>query len=152
MNSTETLQSLDSKKIKQLYNAQRSINALCILWILGTAVLALYAISQIVRHASQPVAILGIVGFTSLLLSLNVATLIGIYKRTVWGRVLGMIFCAFSLSAMPLGTIVGILGLIAFVRSGDLFGPGRILPDDLSSEYNRRLKKPDPLPMPQDDY
>jgi len=66
----------------------------------------------------------------------------GSWIRPSWGRILGVLFCILSLFAIPIGTIVGVLGLIAYGRGSSLFGENRyeskILEDEL--KYRKKYK------------
>jgi hypothetical protein len=66
--------------------------------------------------------------------------IIGMLKRTSWGRVMGIIVCILTLINIPLGTLIGIVGLFAFIKAPNLFGPGRVPHKDLKTEYKLRKK------------
>ncbi len=53
---------------------------------------------------------------------------------------LGIILCAISLLGIPIGTLIGIIGLIAFVGGEKLFGEGKYLHADLQREFKHRKK------------
>lgn len=60
------------------------------------------------------------------LLVFYVFAIVGTLKRTSWGRVLGIICCCLMLINVPIGTIIGVIGLFAFIKAKELFGPERI--------------------------
>ena len=70
----------------------------------------------------------------------SVFTLVGLIKRTNWGRILGFIMAALMLAGFPLGTILGIFCLISLSRGGRLFGSDRLLHKDLEHEWKYRKK------------
>jgi hypothetical protein len=53
---------------------------------------------------------------------------------------MGIIVCVLTLINIPLGTLIGIVGLFAFIKAPNLFGPGRVLHKDLKTEYKLRKK------------
>lgn len=63
---------------------------------------------------------------------------IGAFHRGAWARVVGMLTCCICLPAFPIGTALGIFGLIAYVGADKLFGRGRVLHRDLNREWKRR--------------
>lgn len=60
------------------------------------------------------------------MLMLCLVAMIGVYARSTWGRFVGVVGCLALMPFLPLGTAVGIVGLVAFIRAGELFGPRRI--------------------------
>lgn len=56
------------------------------------------------------------------------------------GRTNGILACGFMLLGFPLGTILGLLGIIAFVGGKPLFGANKIQHKDLEKEYKFRKK------------
>ncbi len=63
----------------------------------------------------------------------------GCWARPAWARIPGMVFAALYVPAFPVGTIIGGMALLAFYHGKALFGPGRLTPDDLTTEYKHRL-------------
>jgi hypothetical protein len=140
-NIRNTFPDIETKKLKQLYNASRSIKALCAIWILGLVfqiVILLYA--SFAQGLTPEKRIHAFMFFVPIIV-LNLATIIGCFQWASWGRILGAITCILILFGFPLGTILGILGLIAFIRSPELFGRNRLDPDQLIVEYKMRKGK-----------
>ena len=48
--------------------------------------------------------------------------------------------CSVMLINVPIGTLLGILGLVAFIRGERLFGPDRYVGRELKAELKRRKK------------
>ncbi len=124
---------LDDKALNKLY--YRSCN------VTGIAVLLSFGLVVLVAAISLPGADLGFPRpvFIGLALFYLVA-IIGMLKRTSWGRVMGIIVCILTLINIPLGTLIGIVGLFAFIKAPNLFGPGRVPHKDLKTEYKLRKK------------
>ena len=78
--------------------------------------------------------------FTYTLIVFHIACIIGLIGRASWGRKLGIFVCLISLIYIPLGTIIGIMGLFAFFKAPELFGEGRITHKEIKETYNTRKK------------
>jgi len=63
---------------------------------------------------------------------------IGCFTRDDWARICGIIICCLLLLNIPIGTLIGIFGLIAFIRGKKLFGPGRLDPKTIKAELRYR--------------
>lgn len=64
---------------------------------------------------------------------------VGLMKRSGWGRGLSMVLCVVALIAFPLGTIIGVLSLMA-LSCGKLFGPERFVHRELDAELKYRKR------------
>ena len=60
---------------------------------------------------------------------------VGLLKRTSWGRICGIVVCVISLINIPLGTLIGVMGLFAFVKAKELFGPERITHEEVKTAF-----------------
>jgi hypothetical protein len=69
---------------------------------------------------------------------LAVLAAIGSFLFKTWSRLLSMALCVLLLIAFPIGTIFGVLGLIALWGSKPLFGSNRISQDQLRAELKLR--------------
>lgn len=137
-----TFPEIDDQKLKALYSDHRSIQAVSILWILGSIVCLLIGIGITVSHDADVDPLNNYLtggAFIGGSLFYLVFT-ISVVKRLSWGRAAGMVLCVLSLPGFPVGTIVGVLGLVSFARSPELFGNNRLNPDELKLEYNQRRK------------
>jgi FtsH-binding integral membrane protein len=135
---TEKLQGLDFKQLKKLYYRSCNVNAITFLVGLGFIVLAIVLVLPNADY--EP--IMKYV-FVALAVFYSVAV-VGLFQRTSWGRILGIIVCIISLINIPLGTAVGVFGLFAFFGAPELFGPNRITHRELKSEFKlqkAQLKK-----------
>jgi hypothetical protein len=137
----EVLWEMPFKEVRKLYLASLNIRALGILYFIAalggialtvTSGLALFAGGGGSRPAVVPSLLM--LSFTGV----TVAAWITSYTRPRWGRVVGVIICAISLINIPIGTVIGILGLASYAQGGKLFGPGRLLHKDLSAVYRQR--------------
>ena len=113
--------------IKKLYYRSCNINGIAFLIALGALVLAAMAFLS-----DQT---LGPRLFLLALLVFYAFAIVGIVKRTSWGRILGIVVCTISLINIPLGTLIGILGLFAFIKSKELFGPNRLTHTDVKLAF-----------------
>jgi hypothetical protein len=123
------------KDLKKLYLASVNIRALGILYGLG-ALGGLVAGVLLVNGSMES-------GLAFVLLGsgvVSVAACISSYTRPGWGKVVGILLCILSLFNFPLGTLIGILGLIAYYNGGKLFGPNRLLHKDVVAVYKVRKK------------
>jgi hypothetical protein len=82
----------------------------------------------------------GIALFIYALIGFYIACIIGLIGRTSWGRKLGIFVCCISLINIPLGTIIGIMGLFAFFKAPELFGEGRLTHKELKKTFSTRKK------------
>ena len=105
-------------EIKKLYYRSCNVNAIAFLLVLGAGVLGATVLVAKTPSASSLLflAILVFYGFA----------VVGTIKRTSWGRSLGIVCCCLMLINIPMGTIIGIVGLFAFTKAKELFGPERI--------------------------
>lgn len=108
------------EQIRKLYHRSVNADAIAFLMSLGLVIMigALFAVSKV----GNPVGMLVIAGIGLFFL----VTVIAIFKRAAPGRVLGIIGCCLMLLNFPIGTLIGILGIIAFAGAKELFGPNRI--------------------------
>jgi len=67
--------------------------------------------------------------------------LIEMFMRSNWGRVMGIIACAFMLLRIPIGTIIGIMGLVAFIKAKELFGPDRITHAEVKRAFKQAKRE-----------
>jgi hypothetical protein len=126
---------IPTEKLKKLRNDSHSIRIVCALIILG---LVVTIVSLFVSKGQQMgiprlVFVLGSEGF-------YLVTLIGLIKRTNWGRIMGFIVGGLALLALPIGTLIGVLILVALGRSKELFGPDHLDHKSLEAEWKYRKK------------
>lgn len=127
---------LDFKQLKALRNHSSTIQVLGVLWVIGAAANIIVGLLSLTDHAattSMPVINLGI----GLLAG---CAAYGALKRPHWGRGVGMLLCAVALIGFPLGTAIGLIGLIALGKGGCLFGDDKIEHKALNAEYKYRKK------------
>jgi len=131
------LASIDSHELKKLYRRSSIIFALNVLWIIGTA-LSFLLLPAWMEQADELAPVLG--GIVVLGALLAIAASVGGFMRTGWGRVPGIIHCALILINIPVGTVIGILGLVAYSKGGLLFGPGAPSHAQVKQEFKRRKR------------
>ncbi len=126
---------LHRREIKRLYHLSRTISAIAFLLVLGLVLLiAIFfayraILAQLLGIAETPL----LMPFL-LIVTFYVTALVGIIRRPRWGWDMGQLMCGLYLFLFPIGTIIGIVGLVAFARGRDLFGPDRPKYADLRKE------------------
>ena len=138
----QALWDLSWKDIRKLYLASVNVRALGVLYAIGAVgVLALVGITLSNPAAtarggveSLPLALLAGIGV------IEIAGAVTSFTRPVWGRWLGIVLCVMSLLSFPLGTLIGIIGLIAYAQGGKLFGADRFMHKDVAAVYKQRKK------------
>ena len=131
---------MDTKRLKQLRNDSHSIRTLAVLLVIGiVAVLAILIFALSGDRSTLGVAFPELT-IQAVILGVNLATVIGLFKRAIWGRVMGFITCGIMLIGFPIGTLIGVLCLIALARGGVLFGPDRLNHKELEAEWKYRKK------------
>ena len=137
--SNSRLCSYTTPQVKRLLNHSSSIQTLCVLWCIGAVVAAILVVglfnSGVQNEEDMILAI-----FAIPMLVLQIFAIVGGFKRSKWGRTVGMITCALMLINIPCGTLIGVLGLIAYGGGTVLFGPGRITQAELKKEVKFRKK------------
>lgn len=129
--SEKQLSDLDFKEIKKLHHSSRNVNAINILLSIGLVFMAIAALFPEMGDPTLRAIFIGLAVFYAI-------AVIGIYKRTPWGRVLGIIACTISLINIPIGTIIGGFGLYAFISAPQLFGKNRITHKEIKAELKRQ--------------
>lgn len=122
------------KDFKKLYYRSCNITALAGLWVIGILILTAVAIFSKDDADGLGAAFLGAI------IIFNTITVIGVIQRNSWGRGMGIASCCLMLINIPIGTILGIVGLFAFIKCPELFGENRILHRDLKTEFKYRKK------------
>ncbi len=129
--SNDRLEALNFEQVKKLYYRSCNVSGLVGLLCLGfMAIVGLLLFSE--ETESTFVAL-----FVGLAVFYGLA-IVGLFNRTSWGRVLGIIICILSLLQIPIGTIIGLMGLFAFFGSPELFGENRLTHKELKAEFNLR--------------
>lgn len=141
---SEVLWAMTWKEVRRLYMASINIRALGFLYILP--VVGIIALMSAMMMTGGPTAAdaesLG--GWVAALLGIGVvlyaAAAYACFARPAWGRWLGIVLCAVGLLNFPMGTLIGIIGLIAYAQGGKLFGAARIAHKDVVLVYKQRKK------------
>ena len=139
----DVLWDMTFKQVRKLYLASVNIRALAFIYALGALGLVatggmMFVDANPAVNAAAPAAVMGPV-----LVVMGVVWVAGVvtsYTRPRWGRWLGVALCVLMLLSIPWGTLIGILGLIAYAQGGKLFGPERIEHKDVAAVYKLRKK------------
>lgn len=140
----DALKRLSTKEVKKLFNHSRSVGALVFLWSLGVVVTAAILIPNFLAGVKQAGGQTGdgmvtvFLGIFGAVMVLQVAGVYGCWVRASWARTVGIILCVLMLLNFPLGTLIGIFGLIALISGGRLFGPERLTHQQLKAEVAYR--------------
>ncbi len=120
---------LEFKQLRKLYHRSCNVNAIAFLMALGfTAMAVMTLIPGGGNDTPMTLMFIGLTAFYAV-------ALVGLFKRTGWGRILGIIVSILCLASIPIGTIVGVCGLFAFFGAPQLFGADRITHRELKLEY-----------------
>ena len=126
------LENYTSDQLKKLYYRSCNVSGMAGIILIGTALIGFMLASGMPGIQSDG-------NFTLVIwaiLAFNLLTVIGLIMRTQWGRILGIITSVLMLIRIPIGTIIGIMGLFAFLKAKELFGPNRIKHRDLKLAFN----------------
>lgn len=134
------LKDMSTKDLKKLFNHSNTIRTLIFLWCLGAVLMAIAGPILLVagttgKNASE-MPIFGIIYLIGAVV--QAAAIYGCWHRLPWGRRMGMIICVLSLPSFPIGTAIGIMGLMAFGKGKCLFGPDRLTHAQLKAEVAYR--------------
>jgi hypothetical protein len=139
----EVLWQMSWKDLRKLYLASVNVRALGVLYGLGAFGAIVAAIFFFVgtigtsNGGAAPGILAAVVAVFGLI---YVAACVSSYTRPTWGRWLGIVVCVLGLFSFPLGTLIGIMGLIAYAQGGKLFGPDRLPHNDVAVVYKQRKK------------
>lgn len=123
----DNFRGLDFKQLKKLYYRSCNVNAITLL--LGLGLIAMAMASMLPSLADIRLIIIGIAVY-------HAVAVTGLVKRTSWGRILGILACIIALISIPIGTIIGASGLLAFCGAPELFGVNRVTHRELKDEFN----------------
>ncbi len=122
------LADLEFNELKKLFYRSSNVRVIAVLISIAAVVLAItpFLVPEPPLHP-----------FIYILLAIfYTVTVVGLFKRTYWGRGLGIVVSIISLINIPFGTIVGLFGLFAFIGSPRLFGEDRLTHQELKAEFN----------------
>ena len=134
------LAQMERKRFKKLYYRSVNVGTIAFLLIIGVIALAWLLYKQkTIAEANHNTIIISPIFYISTIFSILAA--IGLFMRASWGRIVGIIACALMLINIPIGTIIGIAGLVALFQAPELFGNNRFLHKDLKKEYKKRKRE-----------
>ena len=128
---------LSFKNLKRLQYHSRTIRAMSYVWLIATPLLFFSLYGLIGLRPSE--IDLNVVKLILLVIYLPLQILLEI-KRIAFGRWSGIVLCLITMLVWPIGTIFGLLGLVAYVAGGKLFGENKITHKELEMEYKHRRK------------
>jgi hypothetical protein len=131
---------MPTKELKRLRNDSHSIRTLVVLIILGLGLLIVAMIGMIAGIGEGSTIGLAELAIVFVIAVFQSVVAFGLLNRPAWGRVLGFVAGALMLVGFPIGTLIGVLFLIALGRGSRLFGPERIPHKDLEAEWKYRRK------------
>jgi len=123
------LRELDFSQLRKLYHRSCNVNA--ITFLIGTGLIVMVILTALPSTEFGLPMRLAFVGITVI----YAIAVFGLFKRTSWGRIVGIMICFISLINLPVGTLIGIFGLYAFFGSPQLFGINRVTHKDLKAEF-----------------
>jgi hypothetical protein len=133
---TDKLQGLDFKQLKKLYYRSCNVNAFNFFLGLGSIGLLFLLISPINEYESFTKYTEKSMKLVSVGQAVFYAVaVVGLFKRTAWGRIVGIIVCVIILINFPIGTAMGAFGLFAFFKAPELFGSNRVTHRELKTEF-----------------
>ncbi len=135
----ENFKELSYKQLKSLRNHSHSIRALNVVWFIG-GLFAIYSVFMTFAGSQVNMSNITAWQLYGVIFSILLITSITLTWRPNYSRWIGIILCVLSLFLIPLGTLLGGLGLIAFINGAALFGEHKLKHAELESEYRHRKK------------
>jgi hypothetical protein len=129
---------IPTTELNKLRNDSHSIRAVGALAILGLGIMMLFVATNMFGGV-RPLGTAELL-FFALIAGFQLVLVIGLLKRPNWGRVIGICAAALMLLGFPIGTLIGILLMVALVRGERLFGPDRLIHKELEAEWKYRRK------------
>lgn len=126
---------LSFKELKTIRDHSNVVTVLGVIWSISSTCWFLGAIYTFWEDAPRALLFSGLYFGVAAIMAVSAY---GSFQRPKWARVVCMIPCVFALIGFPLGTILGIIGLIALRKGDVLFGETRYQPKDLTKEFQYR--------------
>ena len=136
----DELWGLSWKDLRNLYLASVNIRAIGVLNILGAVIVIAALAIPAMTSSSAPAnaSLVPLFVFMGLASGLSVLMAWTAFSRPRWGRWFGIAMLVVGLINFPIGTLISVVGLIAYVRGRRLFGDGRIEHKELAEVYKQR--------------
>jgi len=136
----QELWDLSWKDLRNLYYASVNIRALGVLNVIGVALLTAGIAIPILSggKGAGNASIVPLFIFMAVAGGLSFLMAWTAFARPGWGRWFGIVMLVLGLLNFPLGTLISIIGLIAYVRGRRLFGEDKILHKDLAEVFKQR--------------
>lgn len=135
---------MNRAEVKKLYHHSHTLITMSVLWSIGTVLLVIAA--NAIRKETMLLSVFGLPPAETAMVFigqavLNILTVVGCWKRAVWGRILAFLACVTTmLSGAVLPIIISILVMVALFQGKRLFGPNRLRHADLKTEFKYRKK------------
>ena len=127
---------LSLPELKKLCTHGVAIQVLAVVWILLALGLGAVSYAILTREhdlINMAISIFFIIWGLTFLLSA-----FGLLLRYAWARYCGMFLCVSVIWTFPIGTAIGVTGLLSLAGSERLFGSGKYDLAGLYAEYHRR--------------
>jgi hypothetical protein len=134
------LATMERKPFKKLYYRSVNVGTIAFLLVIGAIAIIALVIYQS-NLASKQGGFIIIPPIFYIQIGFSIIAAVGLFLRTIWGKMVGIIACILMLISIPIGTIIGITGLFALFKSPELFGPDRLTHKDLKKEYKTRKRE-----------
>jgi hypothetical protein len=133
-----------TRDLKKIYFRSESIKSIAALILIATIAEVLKGFITI-QYGGKDI-IMGTITkpMNTVLILANVLSFVGLVTRTAWGRIVASITCTIWiaspiwLSHFSIFLLFGIWGLLVLIPGDNLFGPSRILSNDLKTELKWR--------------
>ncbi len=137
--NAQNFSELNDKELKKLRNHSNSIRALTLVWFLCGLIAAIGLVVSFRGILEGEIQLRFGFIFSVLFVALLLLS-ITIFWRSNYSRWIGVVLCIVSLLFIPIGTILGALGLAAFIGGGKLFGDNKYDSSELEKEFRYRRK------------
>jgi len=131
---------MDFKRLKRLYNASQSIRTLAAVYALGLVLFLGGALSLANSRYTISAENRALVSLMFVFAALSLLGVVTTLLRQRWARWLGIGLCVLGFAVVPIGTLVGLLGIVAYARGGRLFGRDRLRHKDVVEIYEQRKR------------
>ena len=131
---------LSWKDLRKLYYASVNIRTIGVLNVIGSLLLiAVLAIPFFTGSASaQPGSLVPVVAFIFVATALSLLVAWTAFARPGWGRWFGIVMLVIGLINFPIGTLISIWGLVAYIQGRRLFGADRLTHKEVADVYKLR--------------
>jgi hypothetical protein len=134
---TIPIQEMSEEQLNLLLRRDKVINVFSVIFVI-MALVCLIIFLGAALDSSRPPNMAGLFIGTSIGIIIYGFLALGSIARISFLRVPTIIIFGIMLLGIPIGTILGIYGLMSFTKAQPLFGPDRIHQDEIKLEINKR--------------